>query len=206
MESFYEAVTDYWYGSTPPRRKHSGWQFFGRAQGCDIGQRRIAKESLTSDWALDLEGPLFGQILNGGFIQFVDNCPFVLDETALMLSVFGPRTAFEQFWEMVGPLAVQVQSLRQRLIASDGKVDDIFWMKVDTLIDQFYRDPVDPGVEEEWTRSYIGDDNLFGSNRRFGEVDPSEPWATTIARNILKHAIANAHELGVQLTYDGYDA
>jgi hypothetical protein len=204
MESFYEALTDYWYGSTPPRRKHSGWQFFGRAQGCDIGHRRNAKESSPTEWALDLEGPLFGEILNGGFIQFVDNNPFVLDETALMLSVFGPKAACQQFWEMVGPLSVQLQSLKHKLITTEGKVADAFWTEVDALIDQHYRSAVDPSIEEEWTRNYIGEEDLFGENYRFGRADPSEPWATTIARNILDHAIANAQELGVDLTYEDF--
>ncbi len=37
-------------------------------------------------------------------------------------------------------------------------------------------------------------------------INPSEPWAATIARNILKQAILNAHELGVELTFEGQDS
>ncbi len=149
---------------------------------------------------------MFGEILNGGLIQFVDNTPFALDETALMLSVFGPKAAFEQFREMVGPLSRHLQPFRQKLIAANGGIDEEFWTEVDDLIDQYYREPVDPATEEAWTQKYLGDDDLFGELYRFGDANPSEPWAATIARNILKQAILNAHELGVELTFEGQDS
>ena len=201
IASLGEALISYWYGTTPPRRPFSGTEFVGRAHGCDSRQRRIRQESTKTEWALELFGPLFDEIGNGGFIQFVDNMPFVLDETTLMLSAFGPREAHDSFWKMVKPLSEKVKPYRDQFITANGQVDEDFWISVDDLVDTYYRDPVAPEVEEEWTRNYVGKGNLFGANHSFGEYSSSEPWATTIARNILVFAIESAPDLGVELTY-----
>ncbi|MBL9045906.1 MAG: hypothetical protein JNK34_01115 [Tabrizicola sp.] len=202
----YDALSDYWYSGVQPRRVYDWRVFTGRAQRCDLNSRRLTNKISRVEWALELEGPLFGEILNGGFSQFVSNNPFILDETALMLSAFGPHAAFEQFWEIVGPLAVQLQDHRQRLILSGGQIDGTFWTKVDHLFDRYYDSGVDQALDDLWTQSYIGDDDLFSEEARFGASDQSEPWATTVSRNILRYAIENAHDLGVELTFEGYDA
>lgn len=202
----YDALSDYWYGGDEPRQVYDWRVFTGRAQGCDLGARRQSKEISPLEWALELEGPLFGQIMNGGFIQFVDNCPFVLDETAMMLRAFGPAEAFETYWDMVAPLSARLNEARKQLLESQGKHGTAFWDGVDELIDRYYRRSVSPETEKDWISRFIGSDDLFSAKHGFGTMDASEPWATTIARNILKAAIAKADHLEVDLTYEGNDA
>lgn len=202
VADLYDALFDHWYGGSEPRRVYDYRLFTGRARGCDLDARRQSKEISQLEWALELEGQLFGEILNGGFIQFVDNCPFVLDETAMMLRAFGPFEAFQGFWNMVGPLSARMKEARQQLVETQGKPGSAFWDGVDELIDRFYRQSVSPETEEEWMSRYTGNDDLFNTNHSFGTIKASEPWATTTARNILTYAIAHAPDLGVELTYE----
>lgn len=198
----YEALTAYWYDGNPPRRKPPEQVFFGRAGSCDIGHMRVEGKLTTTEWALELEGPLVGQILNGGFDQFVDNCPFVLDETASMLKKFGPRGAAESFWALVGPFSKKMQPFRQKLLANSCADDSSFWDDVDELLERHYFDIVPDEASDHWAQQYLGGVDLYGEDAHFGEPKATEPWATTTARAILNYAIDHASSLGVDLEYD----
>ncbi|GAB1363485.1 hypothetical protein MASR1M32_27210 [Rhodobacter sp.] len=197
-----DALVAYWYGGDPPRRSFSGAEFVGRAQGCDLSSIRISKQLTCVELALELAGPLLGNILNCSFTQFVFNCPFVLDETALMLKSFAPRQAFEGYWKMVGPLASRMEEPRQRLLASGGDVGDAFWHDVNHLIDEYFHNRVSVDFEDEWTTSYIGNTEIQGKCFSFGLPTAAEPWSITVARGIVDLAISKPFDLGVDLTFE----
>lgn len=161
-----------------------------------------AQEMSVAEWALEVEGVLKGETINGGLGQFIDNRPFLVPEAARLIDIFGPPDALRLFARMTSAFVGELSKHRADLIAAESNGDDDWRERYYRIFDKHIDEIVDDVDYDAWHRLYFGnDDGTYEGEGLFGSPRPGEGWDTTIARNVLTYCIEHATDFGVSVEY-----